>query len=391
MRQRRPTGWGVVIAYAALVGATQMLWLTFAPIDTDVARDFHTSQSAIGWLANVFPLFYVVLALPAGLALDRWFRSTLIIGAGLTALGGLLRLVDESYGWAMAGQVLVAVAQPMVLNSLTKVASGYLPEHQRPAGIAVGSAGQFVGSIVALAMGPLLEHAHSLGPLLPIQAGLGVAAFLILTAALLLRPPRYAGPPAAISLGELRAVWAVPLSRTLAQLAFVGIGVFVALSTYLQPILQHDGISSTAAGLMLAGMLLAGVLGCVLFPPPVARHEGARRYMIFAVSWVGGCCGLLALLHGSEAADFVLVPAVGLILLAALPVMLELIERRLGSVGGVATGILLLAGNLGGLVVAVLISLCTGTPWVAFLLLGGVTLYGVRPARRLTRSVPQPV
>jgi hypothetical protein len=49
MRQRRPTGWGVVIAYAALVGATQMLWLTFAPIDTDVARDFHTSQSAIGW------------------------------------------------------------------------------------------------------------------------------------------------------------------------------------------------------------------------------------------------------------------------------------------------------------------------------------------------------
>jgi predicted MFS family arabinose efflux permease len=388
---RRPSGWGVIVAYAAVVAATQMLWLTFAPIDTDVARDFHTSESAIGWLANVFPLLYVLLALPAGLALDRWFRSTLIAGAGLTALGGVVRLVDQDYAWALGGQLLVAIAQPLVLNSLTKVASGYLPVRQRPAGIATGSAGQFVGSIIALAMGPLLEHAHSLGPLLPIQAILAVIAFVVLSAVLLVRPPTEAGPAAAISLAELKAVWAVPLSKTLAQLAFVGVGVFVALSTYLQPILKHDGISSTAAGLMLAGMLGAGVIGCGVFPPPVARSDGARRYMIFAVSWVAGCCGLLALVHRVEALDFVLVPAVGLILLAALPVMLELIERRMGAVGGVATGILLLAGNAGGLIVAVAVSLCTATPWIAFVVLGLVTLYGVRPARQLNRSIPQSV
>lgn len=388
---RRPTGWGVVIAYALVVAATQMLWLTFAPIDTDVAHDFHTSESAIGWLANVFPLLYVMLALPAGLALDRWFRTTLIAGAGLTALGGVVRLIDESYGWVMAGQLIVAIAQPMVLNALTKVASGYLPERQRPVGIAVGSAGQFVGSIIALAMGPLVEHAHSLGPLLSIQAVLAVIAFVLLTTVLHVAPPRHAGPAAAISLAELRAVWSVPLSRTLAQLAFVGVGVFVAMSTYLQPILKHDGISSTSAGLMLAGMLCAGVIGCALFPPAVARRDGARRYMVVAVSWVSGCCVLLALVHATVALDFVLVAGIGLILLAALPVMLELIERRMGEVGGVATGILLLAGNAGGLIIAVVVSLCTGTPWVAFLLLGIVALYGVVPARRLTRSVPQPV
>ena len=387
----RRGGWGVIIAYAAVVAATQMLWLTFAPIDTDVARDFHTSQSAIGWLANVFPLLYVLLALPAGLALDRWFRASLITGAGLTALGGLVRLVHQDFAWAMAGQLLVAVAQPLVLNALTKTATGYLPERQRPAGIATGSAGQFVGSIIALAMGPLLEHSHNLGPLLPIQAILAVLAFVVLAGVLAAHPPTGRGPAAAISLAELKAVWAIPLSKTLAQLAFVGVGVFVALSTYLQPILSHDGISSTAAGLMLAAMLGAGVVGCGVFPPPVARRDAGRRYMIFAVCWVTGCCVLLALLHASAPLDFILVPAVGLILLAALPVMLELIERRMGAAGGVATGILLLAGNGGGLVVAVIVSLCTGTPWVAFLVLGLVSLYGVRPARRLTRTVPAPV
>jgi predicted MFS family arabinose efflux permease len=381
---RKGSGWGVIVAYAAVVAATQMLWLTFAPIDTDVARDFHTSQAAIGWLANVFPLLYVLLALPAGLALDRWFRGSLIAGAGLTALGGLLRLVEQDYAWAMAGQLLVAIAQPLVLNALTKTATGYLPAHRRAAGIATGSAGQFVGSIVALAMGPLLEHTHSLGPLLPVEAILGVAAAGVLTVVLLRNPPQDDGPSAAIGIAELKAVWAMPLSRTLAQLAFVGIGVFVAMSTYLQPILHHDHISSTLAGLMLAGMLLAGVIGCGVFPPPVARGDAARRYLVFAVTWVSACCGLLAVSHASAVADFVLVAAIGLILLAALPVMLELIERRMGAAGGVATGILLLAGNGGGLVVAVIVSLCTGTPWVAFLVMGAVAFSGVGPARRLT-------
>ncbi len=68
--------------------ATQMLWLTFAPIDTDVARDFGVSKNAIGWLAQVFPLLYVVLALSAGLALDRWFRGTLAGGAALATSAG---------------------------------------------------------------------------------------------------------------------------------------------------------------------------------------------------------------------------------------------------------------------------------------------------------------
>ncbi|WP_249011442.1 MFS transporter [Conexibacter sp. DBS9H8] len=393
---RRRSGWAVVIAYALVVAVTQMLWLTFAPIDTDVARDFHTSQAAVGWLANVFPLLYVLLALPAGLALDRWFRGSLLTGAGLTALGGLLRLVHQDYAWALAGQLLVAVAQPLVLNALTKTATGYLPARQRPAGIATGSAGQFIGSIVALAMGPLLEGRHHLGLLLPVQAAIGVIAFLILAGVLARHAPAEDGPPAAIGVAELRAVWAVPLSKTLARLAFVGVGVFVALSTYLQPILHHNHISSTSAGLMLAGMLAAGIIGCGAFPPPVARRDAARRYLIFAVSWVSLCCVLLALAHASVLADFILVPALGLILLAALPVMLELIERDLGAAGGVATGILLLAGNAGGLVVAVIVSLVTGTAWIAFLILALVALFGVVPARRVagpapTVPAPQPV
>jgi predicted MFS family arabinose efflux permease len=380
------SGWSVVIAYAAVVAATQMLWLTFAPIDTDAARDFGVSKNAIGWLAQVFPLLYVLLALPAGVALDRWFRGSLLTGAGLTALGGLLRLVSQTFLWAMVGQLVVAVAQPLVLNALTKTATGYLEEGDRPTGIAVGSAGQFIGAIIALVMGPLLEHHHSLGPLLPVQAALAVAAAVWLLI-VMRRAPAAEGPPAAIGTAQLREVWAIPLTRTLAWLAFVGIGVFVALSTWLQPILHNDHISSDLAGVMLAGMLVAGTIGCGLVPPVVARRALERRYLTLVVIWVCGCCTLLAVVHASRPADVVLIAAIGFVLLAALPVMLELVERRMGALGGVATGILLLAGNAGGLIVAVIVDVAVNSPPVAFLILAVVAIGGLPAARRLATRV----
>ena len=85
-------GWLVVAAYGFLAAATQMLWLTYAAITTDTAKRYGVSVDAVGWLAEIFPLLYVVLAIPAGALLDRWFRPSLVLGGLLVAAGGLLRL-----------------------------------------------------------------------------------------------------------------------------------------------------------------------------------------------------------------------------------------------------------------------------------------------------------
>src|SRR5579871_4309233 len=62
-RERTGTGWGVIVAYALLTAATQMLWLTFAAITTDSAHRYGVSEGAVGWLAEIFPLLYVLLAI----------------------------------------------------------------------------------------------------------------------------------------------------------------------------------------------------------------------------------------------------------------------------------------------------------------------------------------
>jgi MFS family permease len=187
----------------------------------------------------------------------------------------------------------------------------------------------------------------------------------------------------------MRAVWRVDMMPKLAWLAFVGIGVFVALSTWLQPILHVNHISSTAAGAMLAGMLVAGTVGCAVVPPAVARAAAERRYLMAAVAWVSVCCVALAVLHRFVVADFLLMAAIGFVLLAALPVMLELTERRMGASGGVATGILLLVGNAGGLIVAIIVGALVNLPAAAFVVLATVALLGLPAARRVMTVAPR--
>src|ERR1700710_2508711 len=105
-----PTGWPVVLGYTAVAGASQLLWLTYAPVTTAAAQHYGVSETAIGWLANVFPLLYVVLAAPAGLARDHKPRTARAAGVLLAARGGVVRLLGSGFGWALAGQLLVAVA-----------------------------------------------------------------------------------------------------------------------------------------------------------------------------------------------------------------------------------------------------------------------------------------
>ncbi len=77
MSRPRSSGWRVIGAYALVCAGTQVLWLTYAAIDTSTARHYGVSVSAVGWLSEVSPLLYVVLAIPAGRLLDRWFRPAL--------------------------------------------------------------------------------------------------------------------------------------------------------------------------------------------------------------------------------------------------------------------------------------------------------------------------
>jgi cyanate permease len=336
------------------------------------------------------------------LALDRRFRSALLAGAWLTAVGGAVRLGSDTFAAALAGQILIAIAQPLILNAVTKIAVTFVPD--APAkGISLGSAGIFAGTALALPLGPALADADSLAPLLIVDLVVAVSAAAWLTVAMRgaaaarrvsdrtpTTAPRHAMPAGGVPAGlaaprdataadraladpapaafagraELRAVWADRAIRRLAGVAFLGFGVFVALTTWLQALLEPAGVSDATAGWLLGAMVLAGVVGAAVLPAPLAKHGVERVFLRTAAVVAAAGCAFLAV--APSAAAVTVVP-LGIVLLGSLPVILELTERR--SKSSAATALIWLGGNAGGIVVAVLVQATQNHPGVAFSLL----------------------
>jgi predicted MFS family arabinose efflux permease len=382
--QEPRAGWSPLIWYALVAAATQMLWLSFAAITTDTAHHYDVSVTAVGWLSEIFPLLYVVLAIPAGALLDRHFRPALSAAAGLMAAGAFIRLGGDAFAWAMAGQVAVAIAQPVILSAIGRLAGEYLTEGDRANGIAVGSAGNFIGMLVALGLGPVLGGHGHLQRLLAVEAVLAVIPVAGLAWALR-RPGHATAERSAIAGGAARALWGIPELRTLCSLVFLGFGIFVAIATWLQTLLHPDGVSDTTAGLLLVAMIVAGVVGCAAVAPAVSQRRRERSYMFAAVAvTVAGClvCGA----SKSLAVRAIVLVAIGLLLLSALPIVLTAAERLAGPLAGTAGAIVWLAGNLGGLAVAVLVQVLVHHTLGAFAAMAAVAALGFPLAARLPRA-----
>lgn len=362
---RRSNDWPAIAAFALLVAVNQMLWLTFAPVTTDTAEYLGVSEDSIGLLSEVFPLLYVLLAVPAGLLLDRWLKEVLVAAAVLNAAGAILRLGGDAFAWLLAGQVLVAIAQPAILGAITKIADERLAPGDRPKGIAISSASTSVGTVSALALGAAIGAEQGPATLLWIGSLAAVASMAFLVFALSRPAPQPSSTVTAPAISELRAVWGDGLIRRLALIAFLGFGVFIALTTWLQVLLEPRGVGSDQAGWLLAGMTLAGVAGALIVPT-IAVPRAREATALGAIATIAaGCCLLLALAQTTAAAGLPIV-VFGFVTIGALPLLLELADRRAGRAGASAVGLIWLAGNAGGITIALLLQTLTDSPAAAF-------------------------
>jgi len=387
----RRSGWPAVLAYCLVGAANQMVWLTYAPVTTVSAEHFGVSETAVGWLANLFPLVYLPLAVPAGLALDRWFRPTLLLGAGLTAVGALVRLVDSTFAWALLGQVVVAVAQPFVLNAVTGITGHYLEEEDRAKGIALGTASVFAGLVLAFVLGAVLPGEDQLTTVVLIGSAFAVVAALLLAVALArVRPVGRPTASVRVEWSQVRVTLSDPVLRRLVVLVALPFGTFVALSTWAQALLEPAGVSADAASVMLLLTVVLGVGGCAVVPVVAAQRHAEVPAMTAALVLSGLACVALALVPG-VGVGFAAFALIGLGLLPTMPIVLEIVERRAGAADGTAAGLVWLSGNLGGLVVAGIVGLLLDVPGIAFLLCALASLGAVPLVLRLRLRSAEPL
>lgn len=399
-------------AYMLAAAVTQLMWLTYAPITSKVQRLTGASELKIVALALIFPLLYVPVSIPVGILVDRkGFRASVLLGISLTAGFSLLRLFAGTYPLVLAGMVGMAVGQPFVLNSVTKLVATWFPSEESGLATGLGAVSVFLGMIAALVAGPrLLEVFGASGTgavrgvalVYSIAALAGVAIFAALAKARPAVPPRRVerdqGGGEPIRLRSLGEVTRAPNFRLLCLGTVIGNGSFVGIVQLLEKILAPKGISSSSAGDVGAAMILAGVVGCAVIPP-ISDRVGRRKPFLVAAPVVA-----MAAILGVAAADrarLVLLAAVvlGFFAFSAYPIMLALSEESVGArLTGMMTSVLAMLANAGGVVMTLVmegIKEATGGPKGSFSwsLVFVVCLFGVATvaASRLRERAPGPL
>lgn len=377
--------WSAVCSYGLLLMATQVLWLTYAPVTSQVHQVFGVSEGAVGDLAVVVPILYVLLGMQAGRWLDRHFTKTMVVGTGLVVAGALIRAVDAgSYAYALTGQIILSAGLPLFANAITKVPARYLAPKHHVRAISLLTASQVLGILVAASTGGWLYERGGLDLLVDSHAVLTVASGAVMLCSLAIRP-RFAapgrGPVARMSLHRNRQMC------LLAGQAFIGMGLFNALATWLETIQNGFG-NEGWGGPMVTVMTVAGILGAAIVPA-LASHLGRRRAALTMIG-AGTTIATAALLLAREPASaLVAIAVVGFLLISGLPIALEWSESLVGPEhAGAAAAFILVIANLGGSLYVVIVQVFIHNSYAAVLVLTLLVLPWTVLARLQARDTP---
>jgi len=347
--------WIMLLTFMSAVAINQMLWITFAPITGDAARYYGVSDLNIGLLSLIFMLVYIVFSIPASWVIDIYgIRRAVGIGVALTGAFGLLRgAVAHSYPLVLVAQIGIAIGQPFILNAVTTVAARWFPLRERATAAGLGSLAMYLGILVGLALTPYLTLHTDIARMLVIY---GVAAGLVTLLFFALareRPPTPPCPPdqegRSLVLDGLKQIVRQKDFLRLMAIFLVGLGVFNAVTTWIEDILRPRGFSITQAGNTGGLMIVGGIVGALIMPALSDHYRRRTPFLIAAL--IGATLGLVGLTYATGyplllASAFLL----GFFLLSAGPIGFQYgAEVTYPAPEGTSNGLLLLMGQISGI------------------------------------------
>src|SRR5512137_1318109 len=289
--------WVVLAAFMLIAAVNQLLWITFASITGDAVTYYGVSDLSIGLLSLVFMIVYIVVAIPASWAIDTYgIRVGVGIGAALTGVFGLMRgLVAESYALVLVAQIGIAIGQPFINNAVTKVAARWFPLQERATASGLGTLAMYVGMAAGLVLTPILADQFEIPGMLIAYGIVAIVAAAVFFVAVREHPPTPPCPPER----EERTLVLDGLKQTLRKrdfallmvVFFVGLGMFNAVTTWIEDVVGPRGFTSNQAGLTGGLMIVGGVIGALVVPTLSDRVR--RRVPFIIVAFGGAALGLV--------------------------------------------------------------------------------------------------
>ncbi|MCK6576735.1 MAG: MFS transporter [Anaerolineae bacterium] len=361
----------VVLAVFMFVNLTiQTLWISYAPITSSAAQFYGVGDLEIGLLAMSFMIAFLPLSIPASWVIDTYgFRRGVGIGVILMAVGGVARgLSGANYPLVLICTIIVAVAQPFLLNAWTKVPANWFAVEERATAVGLVTLANLVGTAVGMVLTPMLSETLSIPTIQLLYGGVTALSSVLFLFVARERPATPPCPPEyavrALMLDGLKHALRSRMFWIILLVSFIGLGIFNGINTWIEGIVRLRGFNSTDAGTLGALMLVGGVLGALIIPPFSDRQRKRKRYLLLGILLaIPGVIGL------TFATDYglLLVSAfvLGFFLVSTMPIAMQYAaEITHPTPEGTSNGLIQLFGQ--GSVVFVLIMSVIKTPEDSF-------------------------
>ena len=348
--------WVVLLAFMFVVAINQLLWITFAPITGSAATYYGVSDLSIGLLSMSFMIVYIVISIPASWVIDTYgIRVAVGIGAAITGIFGLLRgILAPDYTFVLIAQIGIAIGQPFILNAITSVSARWFPIQERATAAGLGSLAMYLGIVVALVLTPYLTIQSQISGMLLTYGIVSVFAAVVFFVFIKERPPTPPCPPdqeqRSLVFDGLKESLRMKDFVLLMVIFFVGLGVFNAVTTWIEDIVRPRGFSIVQAGSIGGLMIVGGIIGAVVIPLLSDHYRKRTPYLLMAV--LGATLGLVGITFASSYWLLLLSAFVfGFFLLSAGPVGFQYgAEITHPAPEGTSNGLLLLMGQISGIV-----------------------------------------
>lgn len=264
--------WVILLAIVPIIISTEMMWLSLAPISSLAEKYYQVSDQAITVFSMSYMIMFILFSLPASWVVDKFgYRHSLIFGAVLTAVFGLIRAIFvDNFTVVIVSQFIIAIGQPFLLNISTKVPANWFPVSERSTAAGILIMAQYIGFAVPMAVAPAIAESSGISTLFMTFAIIAVLSALV--AIFLTKekpavaPPGPEAPKEDMSLKSLKNLFRNKSYNQALMICFISIGVFNTLLTLIESILIPRGISTVQAGAIGAIFVIAGIAGAALLP-----------------------------------------------------------------------------------------------------------------------------
>jgi predicted MFS family arabinose efflux permease len=262
------------------------------PLMPVLMEAFRLDLSQAGLLMSVFAFTGLILALPAGIILQKLGAKVAgLIAVGCLVAGSTWGALSNSAGLLLASRILEGVGMGLIAVVGPASIALWFPREKQGMPMGIWATWVPVGSVIMYNLAPVLEASAGWQAVWWVGAGFALVAFILYWLFMRLPPslgggqtPEQAGPmnEAPPQLGKAlanRSIWLLALQFGCFNL------VFIAFATFLPTFLSEERAYSLSQAAFIASLSTIVVLGSAPLAGWLSDRTGSRR-LIFAVPFL---------------------------------------------------------------------------------------------------------